>query len=122
MEVLMFINPSAIFNRLLYPRLLVPQWIMTYSTEAGKVILQTRHKAFCIFSPLLPKFRVRKGKKNLSKISQHLSKFTIIEPLSITNFGLVDNVDMATCFLTVLYQLNLPFLGNALIRKWIFNG
>ena len=30
-------------------------------------MLYTRHKTFCILSPLIPKFRVRKGKKNLSE-------------------------------------------------------
>ena len=80
------------------------------------------HKTFCILSPLIPKFRVRKGKKNLSKISLHLSKFAIIESPINTNFTLVDDVDMVTCFLKVLYQLNLPFLTNGLISGFIFNG
>ena len=108
----MFINPSVIFNGLLCPRLFVPQWIMMYSTDAGKVILHTCHKTFCILSPLIPKFRVQKGKKNLSKLSLHLSKFAMIEsPISI-NFELVDDFDMVTCFLNVSYQPNLPFLTN----------
>ena len=118
----MCINPSAIFNGLLCPRLLVPQCIMTHSTDAGKVILHTRHKTFCILSPLIPKFRVRKNKKNLSKISLHLSKFAKIESPISTNFALVDDVDMVTCFLNVLYQPNLSFLANGSIRGFIFNG
>ena len=95
---------------------------MTYSTDAGKVILHTRHKTFCILSPLIPKLRVRKCKKNLSKISLHLSKFAIIESPNSTNFALVDDVDMVTCFLNVLYQPNLPFLANGLTREFTFNG
>ena len=118
----MFIKPSAIFNGLLCPRLLVPQVIMTYSADVGKAMLYTRHKTFCILSPLIPKFRVWKGKKNLSKISLHLSKFAIIESPISTNFSLLDNVDMITCFLKVLYQPNLPFLANGLISGFIFNG
>ena len=98
-------------------KILVPQWIMKYSTDAGKVMLYARHKTYCILSPLIPKFRVRKGKKNLSNISLHLSKFAIIESLNNTNFALVDDVDMVTSFLKVLYQPNLPFLANGLI--WI---
>ena len=95
---------------------------MTYSTDAGKVILHTRHKTFCILSPLIPKFRVWKGKKNLSKMFLHLSKFAIIEsPISI-NFALVDDCDMVTCFLNVSYQPNLLFLANGLIRGFIFSG
>ena len=90
---------------------------MKYSTDAGKVMLYARHKTYCILSPLIPKFRVRKGKKNLSNISLHLSKFAIIESLNDTNFALVDDVDMVTSFLKVLYQPNLPFLTNGLI--WI---
>ena len=90
---------------------------MKYSTDAGKVMLYARHKTYCILSPLIPKFRVRKGKKNLSKISLHLSQFAIIESPIITNFALLDDIDMVTCFLKVLYQPNLPFLANGLI--WI---
>ena len=71
---------------------------MTHSTDAGKVMLYARHKTFCILSPLIPKFRVRKGKKNLPKISLHLSKFAIIESPISTNFALVDDVDVVTFF------------------------
>ena len=86
----MFIKPSAIFNGLLCPRLLEQKWIMTYSTDAGKVMLYTCHKTFCILS-LIPKFGVWKGKKNLSKILLHLSKFAITESPISTNFALVDD-------------------------------
>ena len=118
----MFIKPSANFNGLLCQRLLVSQLIMTPSTDAGKVRLQTRHNTFCILSPLIPKFRVRKDKKNLSKISLHISKFAIIESSINTNFALLDDVDMVTFFLKVSSQLNLPFLANVLISGFIFNG
>ena len=94
---------------------------MTYSTDVGNVILHTGHKIFCILSPLIPKFRMRKDKKNLSKISLHFPKFAIIESLISTNFALVDEVDMGSCFLNVLYQPFLPFLVNGLIRGFIFN-
>ena len=69
---------------------------MMYSTDAGKVILHTRHETFCISSPLIPKFRVQIGKKNLLKISTHLSKFAIIESPTSASFALVDSVDMVT--------------------------
>ena len=117
-----FMKTSAIFNELLYPRILVPQWIMTYSIDTGKAMFYTCHKTFCILSLLIPKFRAWKDKKNLSKISLHLSKFAIIESLVSTNFALVDDVDMVACFLNVLYQPNLPFLANGLISGFIFNG
>ena len=89
--------------------------IMTHSTDADKVMLYTRYKSFCILSALIPKFRVRKGKKNLSKILLHLSEFAIIESLINTNFALVDDVNMITYFPKVLYQPNLRFLANGLI-------
>ena len=73
-------------------------------TDAGKVILPTRHKTFCILSQLIPKFRVRKDKKNFSKISLHLSKFAIAESPISTNFALVDDVVIVTYFLNVLYH------------------
>ena len=96
---------------------------MTYSTDVDKVILHTRHKTFCILPQ--PKFRLRKN-KNLSKVSLHLSKFAIIESPISTNFALVDEVYVFTCFLNVLYQPILPFLANGfangLIRGFIFNG
>ena len=95
---------------------------MTYPADDGKFILHTGHKTFFIFSPLILKFRVRKDKKNLLKISLHLSKFAIIEYPISTNFALVDDADMVTCLLNVLYQPNLPFLGNGLIRGFTFNG
>ena len=57
-----FIKSSVFFKRMLWPRLLVPQWIITYSTDAGKVMLYTHHKAFCTLSPLVPKFRVPKAR------------------------------------------------------------
>ena len=69
-----------------------------------------------VMSPLIPKLRVRKDKKNLSKMSLHLSKFAIIESPISTNFALVDEIDMVTCFLNVLYQPILPFFANGLIR------
>ena len=114
-------NPSAIFNGLLKPRLLVPQWVMMYSTDSGKVILHTRQKAFYILSPLIPNFRVWKDKKNLSKILLHLSNFAIIESPICTNFALVNDADMVTCFFNVLHQPKLPILTNGLIRGLIFN-
>ena len=83
-----------------------------YSTDAGKIMLYTRVETFCILSPLVPKFRVWKGKKNLSKILLHLSKFPIIESPSSTNFALVDDIDMVKLVIKVLYQPNLPFLPN----------
>ena len=85
-------------------------------------MLYTRHKTFCILSPLISKFRVRKGKKNLSKISLRLSKLAIIESPISTNLALMDDADMVTCFLNVLYQPNLPFLANRLVSGLIFNG
>ena len=95
---------------------------MTYSTDSGKVVLLRRRKTFCVLSPPIPKFRVGKDKKNLSKTLLHLSKFAIIEfPIS-TNFELVDDVDMVTCFLNVLYQPYLPVLANGLIRRFIYSG
>ena len=49
-------------------------------------------------------------------------KFAITESPISTNFALVDDVDMVTCFLNVLYQPNVPFLTYGLIRVFIFNG
>ena len=119
---MMFINPSVIFNGLLWPRLLVPQWIMTNFTDACTVILHTRLKTFSILSLIRPKFRAWKDKKNLSKVLLHLSKFGIIESPIRINFALIDDVDMVTCFLKKLYQPNLPFVANALVREFAFNG
>ena len=36
--------------------------------RAGQVMLYTHHKTFCILSSLIQKFRVQKGKKDLSKM------------------------------------------------------
>ena len=49
-------------------------------------------------------------------------KISNIEIPISTNFALVDEVDMVTCFLNVLYQPILSFLANGLIKGFIFNG
>ena len=77
---------------------------MMRSTDAGKVILHTRHKTFCVLSPLIGKFRVWKDNKNLSKILLHLSKFAKIKFSVSTNFAMVDHFDMVTYFQNFLYH------------------
>ena len=51
-----------------------------------------------------------------------LSIFVIIESSISINIALVDNVNLVKCFLNVLYQPNLPFLAEGLIRGFIING
>ena len=92
---------------------------MMYFPDTDKVILHTRNKTFSILSQQIPKLECEKAKKNLSKTSLHLSKFAIIESSVSTNFALVDDFDMITCFLNVLYQPNLPFVANGLTKGFI---
>ena len=59
--------------------------VKSYSTDAGKVILYTRHNTFCIFYPLIPKFRVQ----NTRRIYQNMSllpKIAITESPISTKF------------------------------------
>ena len=112
---LVFINPAVIFNGLFWQRLLVPWWIMAFSTDAFKVISHTCHKTYCILSPLMPKFRKRIN-KNLSKISLHLSEFVIIEsPISTNRTGMyLLKVNNKGCLAHILLG---PFL-NTLSYMW----
>ena len=83
--------------------LLTPQWITPTETEAGRYMLSTRHRTFCVRSPPIPQFTVLYGDRWVSHTLGYRDRLATRESPRRTTFALFLIMDLK-CLLCVAYQ------------------